>query len=255
MNIQLPEPGKYVLAVSGGLDSVCLLDILARTRTYELIVAHFDHGIRADSSLDGRFVRRLAAARGLDYIQAEGHLGSQAGEAAARRARYAFLQDVVLDSRADALITAHHQGDRLETAIINLIRGTGRRGLTSLRETDSIRRPLLRVDKDDLRQYALRNRLVWREDPTNQDTRYLRNYIRHNVISRLSVCQRKDLLNLIDRQETVNERLDWVLGGLVMPSSTLKTWSRSFLPIPWLTIISLATSAAFCKSLPAPVVI
>ena len=106
MNIQLPEPGKYILAVSGGLDSVCLLDILARTRTYELIVAHFDHGIRNDSSLDSHFVRRLAATRGLDYVQADGHLGSQTGEATARRARYAFLRDVVIDRRADALITA-----------------------------------------------------------------------------------------------------------------------------------------------------
>ncbi len=215
MNIQLPKPGKYVLAVSGGLDSVCLLDILAKTQSYDLIVAHFDHGIRPDSGLDEHFVGELAKMYGLDYVQAFGNLGATASEAAARKARYVFLGETVNANRARALITAHHQGDRLETAIINLIRGTGRRGLSSLRETGAIKRPFLKVTKDELRQYAMRQHLSWREDSTNADTRYLRNYIRHHIVTRLSERQINELLELIDRQELLNKRLDRVLAGLV----------------------------------------
>src|SRR5437764_343012 len=132
MDVVLPKPGKYVVAVSGGVDSVALLDMLARSDDLKLVVAHFDHGIRKDSAKDRKFVEDLAKNYDLPFVYEEGHLGSGTSEAVARGARYDFLHRVKKSHGAQAIITAHHQDDVLETAIINLLRGTGRKGLTSL---------------------------------------------------------------------------------------------------------------------------
>src|SRR6185436_20114617 len=122
------RPGKYVVAVSGGVDSMVLLDLLRQKPKLELVVAHFDHGIREDSAQDRKLVQRIAKAYGLPFVHAKGNLGPKAGEALAREARYAFLRQVQADHDAKAIITAHHQDDMLKTAIMNLLRGTGRRG-------------------------------------------------------------------------------------------------------------------------------
>jgi tRNA(Ile)-lysidine synthetase-like protein len=131
MKIQLPK-GRYVVAVSGGVDSVVLLDALSKLPNLELVVAHLDHGIREDSIEDRRFVASLAASYGLVFEYGEGRLGSGASEATAREARYNFLRGVKMKHDAKAIITAHHQDDLIETAILNMLRGTGRKGLTSL---------------------------------------------------------------------------------------------------------------------------
>ncbi|MGH7234725.1 MAG: ATP-binding protein, partial [Candidatus Saccharimonadales bacterium] len=84
MELILPKPGRYLVAVSGGLDSVCLLDILATNPDYELSVAHFDHGIRVDSSSDCKFVESLARKYRLPFLSDEGKLGPNASESVAR---------------------------------------------------------------------------------------------------------------------------------------------------------------------------
>src|SRR5579884_3654782 len=116
MEIQL-EPGAYVVAVSGGVDSVVLLDLLTKNHNLKLTVAHFDHGKRKDSASDRHFVQKLAEKHGLSFVYAEGRLGLGASEAAARKARYKFLQQVRESAEARAVVTAHHQDDLLETAI------------------------------------------------------------------------------------------------------------------------------------------
>jgi tRNA(Ile)-lysidine synthetase-like protein len=238
MEINL-EPGLYVIAVSGGVDSVALLHMLAEQSyravtsgldldervtiqpsnypTTQLIVAHYDHGIRPESASDRVFVQSLAKQYGLDFEFGEGALGSSASEASARQARYAFLNKVLKDRQADALITAHHQDDVIETAIINMIRGTGRKGLTALADSPAIRRPLLGVPKADILEYAQKNGLEWQEDQTNHDTKYLRNYIRLNLIPRLSDGDRKQLLLTIDKSRHTNTELDMVLDALLEP--------------------------------------
>lgn len=205
------SPGKYVVAVSGGVDSVVLLDLLSKHKGLTLLVVHYDHGIRADSAKDRRFVRRLAAQYGLPFVYEEGHLGSGASEATAREARYGFLRQVVRKQGTAAIITAHHQDDVLETAIINLLRGTGRKGLTALGPRKDILRPLLHVSKSEVLRYATLQQLQWREDPSNKDVRYLRNYVRHQLLPRLSSAERQSLLRLIERQRTVNNELDALL--------------------------------------------
>src|SRR5438309_11792005 len=93
MELQI-MPGKYVLAVSGGVDSMVLLDLLAAQPGIELIVAHFDHGIREDADADRQLVEAAATRYGLPFVAARGQLGAQASEATAREARYRFLQQV-----------------------------------------------------------------------------------------------------------------------------------------------------------------
>jgi len=205
------EPGRYVVAVSGGVDSMVLLDILKDLPDLQLVVAHFDHGIRKESALDRRFVQQTAAEYDLQFVYDEGRLGLNAGEAAARQARYDFLHKVRLAANAEAIITAHHQDDMLETAIINMLRGTGRRGMTSLADTDDVRRPLLHLSKQQIKAYAEEKGLSWCEDSTNQDIKYLRNYVRHKILPRFSPADRQRFLEHIETLRSLNQDIDHAL--------------------------------------------
>lgn len=183
----------YIVAVSGGVDSIVLLDRLVKKKflVFEeatFVVAHFDHGVRKDSAADAVFVRDLAKQYDVPFELGEATLGPGVSEAAARAARYAFLRSVLKKYKAQAIITAHHQDDLIETAIINMIRGTGWRGLASLDSGDEIIRPLLGTSKQDILQYARENSLEWKEDSTNVDERYLRNYIRRQLLPK--VCKK-----------------------------------------------------------------
>lgn len=212
MNVELPTEGRHILAVSGGVDSVALLHMLHKKPDLELIVAHFDHGIRPDSDDDRRFVQALAKVYSLPFVYEEGGLGSNASEAEARQARYEFLRRVTKAQKAKAIITAHHQDDVLETAIINLLRGTGRKGLTALQSRSDVVRPLLNVSKQELIDYAKRNNLEWREDVTNVDERYLRNYVRRQIVSRLDRRARAELVAIISDLSKTNKELDSLLA-------------------------------------------
>jgi tRNA(Ile)-lysidine synthetase-like protein len=205
------SPGKYVAAVSGGVDSMVLLDLLRKIHGVELTVAHFDHGIRPDSSEDRQLVQRICNEYGLPFVYAEGHLGKKASEATARTARYSFLRKVQHDTGAQAIITAHHQDDRIETAILNLLRGTNRRGLSSLQSSDNLQRPLLAYTKEELRAYAAEHGIVWREDSTNDDDAYMRNYVRHNIVPALGAEKRAQLVRILETLGETNREIDMTL--------------------------------------------
>ena len=215
MEVQWPEPGKYVVAVSGGVDSVVLLHLLSSRPGLRLTVAHLDHGIRPESAGDERFVRQLAAKMKLPFEAERVELGPAASEAAARRVRYDFLERVSTAAKADAIVTAHHLDDVLETAVINLVRGGGRKGLTALNSRPGLARPLLRVTKREILDYAAGQSLEWREDDTNQDGRYLRNHIRHHLMPKLTNEQKLRLSQVIERQVGVNDEMDTLLVKLM----------------------------------------
>jgi tRNA(Ile)-lysidine synthase len=210
MNIDV-EPGKYVVAVSGGVDSVVLLDLLSKQKNLDLVVAHYDHGIRDDSQDDREFVEKLAEKYDVEFEYDEGNLGEGASEAIARKARYTFLQHVESKYNARAIITAHHQDDILETLCINILRGTNRKGLSSLQDTDGIKRPLLAYSKNEIIAYVKQHNLTWREDSTNTDQKYLRNWIRHNVISKLSKKQRQQLIDVYNHTAELNQSIETIL--------------------------------------------
>lgn len=210
MDIQL-EPGTYVVAVSGGVDSMALLHALRSQPGMDLTVAHFDHGIRKDSHEDRRLVQRTAKTYGLPFEYAAGMLGPGTSEDAARKARYAFLEEVRRKHDAQAIITAHHKDDVLETAIINMLRGTGRKGLASIRSIDGIRRPLLHHTKAEIRRYAADHSLEWREDSTNDDTAYLRNHVRHGLLTRFDPAAKELLHRRIQHMKVINGAIDELL--------------------------------------------
>jgi tRNA(Ile)-lysidine synthase len=207
MNITL-KPGTYIVAVSGGVDSMSLLHLLKDEPIVKLIVAHFDHGIREDSRIDKQLVKQAAEEYGLPFVYDEGQLGKNTSEAAARDARYKFLRRLRDVTHANAIITAHHQDDVLETAILNWLRGTGRRGYTALKNDHELLRPFLDIPKQEIINYAKSNNLQWREDSTNQDLTYLRNFIRHKIAPQLTAGQRADMLASINDLRVVNDQID-----------------------------------------------
>lgn len=232
MNVSI-EPGKYVLAVSGGVDSVALLDMLASYPGVELVVAHYDHGIRPDSDVERRLVSGLAHAYSLPYETEEGRLGPHVSEAAARQARYAFLERVRALHGAQAIITAHHQDDVLETMILNMLRGTGRRGLSSLSSSEKIVRPLLSVPKKELLRYAKEKGLRWREDSTNADTKYLRNYIRQNIMPRFDLKERQVLLGVYHKSYALNQKVEDETARWLVAHAASNTLNRhDFIMLP-----------------------
>jgi tRNA(Ile)-lysidine synthetase-like protein len=204
--------GTYVLAVSGGIDSVALLHVLKDQLGLQLVVAHYDHGIRSDSADDKVFVEQLAAEYGLKFVSERGELGSTASEDTARKARYAFLYKVQKEYRAQAIITAHHQDDVLETAIHNINRGTGPRGLAALSSNGQIIRPLISTTKDEIKAYVAANGLKWHEDSTNSDDSYRRNYIRHQILPRFSAADKKELTERIAAGRELNQKISLLIN-------------------------------------------
>jgi tRNA(Ile)-lysidine synthetase-like protein len=237
MELVLPTPASYVVAVSGGVDSMALLDILsekARSENgWKLVVAHLDHGIRDDSAEDLRLVESVARGHGLPFVSHSVGLGAGASEAVARQARYDFLNSVVAAAGASGVITAHHQDDVLETAIINILRGSGRKGLTSLSSRHDVVRPLLHVPKSELVDYAEARGLTWHEDSTNQDDAYLRNYVRLRLIPRIDGDARMALLGHISDLREANHEIDTLLVNQLHFQSVTGRLDRSwFIQLP-----------------------
>lgn len=171
--------GRYVVAVSGGVDSVVLLDMLSKQANLDLVVAHFDHGTREDSAKDAKFVRERAEFYNLPFETQREELGSGVSEELARERRYVFLRLTAKKYQA-RIVTAHHADDAVETIAINFHRGTGWRGLAVLDSSD-IHRPLLGMFKKEIIEYAKTNNLEWHEDSTNAEDDYLRNRIRRRI--------------------------------------------------------------------------
>ncbi|GAB2958510.1 tRNA lysidine(34) synthetase TilS [Hymenobacter coalescens] len=184
-----PATDQVLVAVSGGLDSVVLLDVLHRLGV-GVAVAHCHFGLRGEEAdADEEFVRKLAKKYGLPYFaeffdtkgfaQQEG-LSTQM---AARVLRYQWFEQVRRTQGLDYVATAHHQRDAAETMLLNLTHGTGLAGLHGIPVRQGrVVRPLLSAAKDDLYDYLVEHRLVWREDASNDSTLYQRNRLRHDVL-------------------------------------------------------------------------
>lgn len=203
---------KFIVAVSGGVDSVVLLDKLVKIGKSQLIVTHFDHGIRPDSADDAKFVAGLAKKYDLVFETGGLELGANASEDLARQKRYAFLRTIA--NKYDAqIVTAHHMDDLVETIAINLKRGTGWRGLASMDSPD-IDRPLISVTKAEILTYAKKNHLKWREDSTNRSDKYLRNRLRRQTM-KLDEKSKIKLLYLWQRQKVLKNLIEQEIHNLI----------------------------------------
>jgi tRNA(Ile)-lysidine synthase len=194
----VPITSPLLLAISGGIDSVCLLHMMVARQTETLIVAHVDHGIRSDSAADERFVSELAKQYHLPYVSTQLSLGSNASEEEARNARYDFLLQQAATHQA-TIVTAHHQDDAIETIALNLWRGTGWRGLAVLNRP-TILRPFIELSKSQLYRYALKHRLEWVEDSTNASSIYQRNRLRRMLAAQGKKLDKVALMGLRAKQ-------------------------------------------------------
>lgn len=218
-----------------------LLDMLVARGMHDLTVAHFDHGIRPDSQEDTRFVEGLAKKYNVPFVAKREELGSGAGEDLARTRRYAFLNEEA--KKLDAIIvTAHHSDDVIETIAINLVRGTGWRGVAVLGNQSTIR-PLLHITKADIRRYATDKKLEWVEDSTNASDDYLRNRLRRKIATSLPAETKKTLLDLWSNQLELKRQIDKEQKQLI-PFG--KTQSRYFL-----TMIDSSVAVELLRSMVA----
>jgi tRNA(Ile)-lysidine synthase len=192
---------RLVVGVSGGPDSVALLLGLIDRRAsleLELVVAHFDHGLRRDSSEDALFVQHLARRLGLSVMvdratDLSGDAQRRAGiEALAREQRYAFFANVVQQTESRGVLVGHTADDQTETRLLHLVRGSGLAGLVGMAEDTSLRtsggrmvrviRPLLRCPRAATRAYCADQGIAPRHDATNDDLRFARNRLRHEIV-------------------------------------------------------------------------
>lgn len=207
--------GKIVLALSGGIDSMVLADMLLQAKA-DFVLAHCNFHLRGEESDgDEQFVRDYAERKGLSlYVKqfdtlnyAEEHKLSI--EMAARELRYAWFEELRQQLNYDYIAVAHHADDQLETFFINLLRGAGIRGLKGMKPVNGhIIRPLLDVSRAEIQQYAEEYHLQWREDHTNAETQFLRNKIRHEllpVIDGISKEGRSAILKSINHLASENE--------------------------------------------------
>jgi tRNA(Ile)-lysidine synthase len=177
----LADVERPLVALSGGVDSVCLLHLLRFTPGldhFELRAAHFDHAMRDGSAADADWVRGLCRAWAVP-LELDRAGSAPRSEAEARARRYAFLRRAAEQTGADAILTAHHADDQAETLLFRLARGTGPAGLAGIRaRRGRVVRPLLPFTRTEVLAYARACRIHWRDDPTNRSERYVRNRIR-----------------------------------------------------------------------------
>ena len=173
-----------VLAVSGGLDSMVLLDAAARVvRSRIAAVATFDHGSGSHSATSAEFVCDEAHARDVPVVSGRGEQLSPA-ESVWREARWGFLRRVAADFGA-VVATAHTEDDQVETVLMRAMRGAGARGLAALYASSDVSRPFIDLSRATLEQYARARDVRWVSDPTNEDLRFFRNRIRRDLLPAL----------------------------------------------------------------------
>ncbi|MDN3205444.1 tRNA lysidine(34) synthetase TilS [Algoriphagus sediminis] len=219
---------KYLLACSGGLDSMCLAHLLLESKiSFE--IAHVNYQLRgAESKGDYEFVEAFCESNSIAFNSLETDTHSYVErnkvsvQEAARDIRYDFFEKICREKNLEGVLTAHHQDDQIETVFINLLRGTGIEGLAGMSEKrGDVIRPLLNFSRSELVKFATELGIFWREDSSNQKTDYLRNKLRHDVLPALFSSRedaRQNLLNSLQRIKDTGRAF----------SSLYQEWKRKF---------------------------
>ncbi|UCF85249.1 MAG: tRNA lysidine(34) synthetase TilS, partial [Desulfobacteraceae bacterium] len=201
-------------------DSVCLLDILVAFRAelgIELVVAHFDHGLRPDEDeAETKFVKALAASLKLPFETKKADPGMGRGTASleerARLARYQFLEELKERFSAERIAVGHNINDQAETVLMRLLRGSGPSGLAGIPpcRDEKIIRPLIEISRDEIESYLAQRELTYVTDSSNLQTRYLRNRIRLELIPLLKEYQPKIVELLGQTAEVMRDDEAWL---------------------------------------------
>ena len=227
---------RYLLAISGGVDSMVLLDLFRQTSA-NFQVAHCNFQLRGeDSNGDEEFVRNYCGLHNIPFhsvrfdVEAYQKTGNYSVEMACRNLRYDWFAEIQQINHLEDLVTAHHSDDNIETFLINLSRGTGLKGLVGMQiDNGKIFRPLLNFTKNDLLEYAKNNTLAWREDYTNATDDYIRNKNRHHILPVLKEVHTQfdenflaTLSHINDNYLIVQQRVDELASCLFTGSNPIK---------------------------------
>ncbi|MFO7964175.1 MAG: tRNA lysidine(34) synthetase TilS [Desulfobacterales bacterium] len=223
------EGDRVLVGVSGGADSVALLDILMSLKaafSIELSVAHFNHGLRRpDADVDEAFVASLAGNLKLSFYVEKGDVLAckkkygLSVEQAARRLRYDFFSRIRRAQGFHSVAVGHHSDDNAEMVLMALIRGSGPLGLAGIPPVrhDSIIRPLIRLSRKDIRKYLKAKNLDCVEDATNRDYTYLRNRVRHQLMPLLAKTYNPRIADTLNRLSTIlRQEEDWLQNHLIL---------------------------------------
>ena len=179
------QPTRYIVALSGGLDSVVLAHAAVHGVERPVHAVHVNHGLHPDAADWADHCTQLAADLNIECTVLDVAVGQEGGpEAAARHARYAAIESVM--APGDWLLSAHHREDQAETLLLNLLRGSGPAGIAGIPRLrrfgpGMLARPLLDVPRSALQEYAAAHDLCWIDDPSNDESEFDRNYLRHDV--------------------------------------------------------------------------
>lgn len=192
---QLIENGdKIVLGVSGGPDSICMLDILhkiaqKRLIDFEIVVCHINHGLRENAVIDEKFVENFCEKIEVPFFVKHANVKAIAQEQkrgleeTGRKVRYDFFDEIMAQTKSNKIAVAHNRNDNCETIMMNILRGTGTKGLSGMEKmSGKYIRPLIETNRADIEEYLQENKIVARHDESNDDNSYTRNKIRNIVI-------------------------------------------------------------------------
>lgn len=189
---RVAEGGSVIAAVSGGIDSMVMLDLfsrLAKTSPLKIGVAHVNYGLRGkDSDADEALVRKIADLHGMPcfVLKKRPRAGANLQDDA-RKIRYNFFFEVAFKQKTNLIATAHNMNDQAETILLHLIRGSGPSGMAGMKlispsDEAAVLRPLLPFTRDEIRAYAKERGIKYREDESNKGTKYSRNAVRHKLV-------------------------------------------------------------------------
>ena len=237
---KLPDPAQtYLVGVSGGRDSMALLQWLLDGGCRQLVVCHLDHGIRPASAADAAFVKAHAHVLRLPEFIERVQVTGTSLEAAAREARYRFFSRAARAYDCDRIILAHHADDQVETFLFNLLRGgPSAMKSSSTRTVDGIAltllRPLLGVWREEIDAFIAQNHVPFCEDESNTDIRFTRNRLRHESIPALSAAMGRDVRRAVWRAAEILAAEDEFLAShpaLANPPAELEVAALRALPL------------------------
>ena len=214
LQARFPQGGRMLCAVSGGLDSMCLVHFMAGQPGFETAAAHFNHQLRGPAAdRDEDFVRSWCAEEGIPFFTGTGDTPALmeaeglSAEEAARKLRYEFLRETARREGYDAILTAHHADDNAETILLHLVRGTGLKGLCGIpQERGGILRPFLEIPRQELAEYAAAHHIPHVEDETNADPEAAaRNLIRLRVMPLLQQVNPRAVEHMIKIASVLRE--------------------------------------------------
>lgn len=217
---ELVEKGdKIVLGVSGGPDSMCMLNIFINlcqkspkrpSVLAEIVVAHVNHGIRKESEEEEQYVKEFCEKNGIEFyakridVEKLAHTNKTGIEETGRVARYEFFNEVLKQTKSTKIAVAHNKNDKIETILLHLLRGSGIEGLKGIEiKRGNIIRPLITCQRAQIEQYCEENELHPRIDKSNFDNIYDRNKIRNVVIPYIQEQFNPNIIDTMDRLSTI----------------------------------------------------